>query len=149
MIALDLPVDTYEITSTKALQKLCTSRCRYQFNVNSYYYFYKYTSSALPHDEAGSTNWEDFDVHNFCNAFVEVISYVSTGKSRAISFQERIKAFRIEFDLQFDWVEDKSLLAVRMLVNLHGCNVKPEVQRECYTNDSQGVRCRLPSVEPL
>ena len=78
-------------------------------------------SSALPHDAAGSTNWEDFDVHNFCNALVEVISYASTGKSRAISFQERIKAFRIEFDLQFDSVEDKSLLAVRMLVNLHGC----------------------------
>ena len=35
--------------------------------------------------------------------------------------------------LQLDSGEDKSLLAMCMLINFHGCNVKPEVQRECYT----------------
>ena len=90
-------------------------------------------SSALPRDEAGYTKWGYFDVQKFCNALLEVMSDDCTGKSRAISFQERSKAHRVEFCLQFDWAEDKSLLTLRMLDNLHGSNVKPVVQRECYT----------------
>ena len=83
-------------------------------------------SSALPHDETGSTNWKTFDVEQFCNALLEVMSDVSTGKARAVSFPERMKAHRIEFNLQ-------NLLALRVTDHLYGSKAPTEVQRERYS----------------
>ena len=88
--------------------------------------------SALAHDETGSAKWEEYDVQKFCNALLEVMSDVSTEKSRAIFFQERIKDHRVEFRLQYDTVEDKYFFALRMLDYVNGANATPKVHRECY-----------------
>ena len=70
-------------------------------------------SSAIMHDGNGSTNWESFNVEQFCAALLGVMSDVSTGNARAMSYPERIKLFRLEFDLQWVKIEDACLASVR------------------------------------
>ena len=70
-------------------------------------------SSAIMHDGNGSTNWKSFDVKQFCTALLGVMSDVSTGNARAMSYPDRIKLFRLDFDRQWVKIEDACFLILR------------------------------------
>ena len=86
-------------------------------------------SSAIMHDGSGSTNWESFNVDQFCVALLGVMSDVSTGNARAMSYPERIKGFRLEFCIEFVKTEDANFIALRQVDNNNGNKAD---QKECY-----------------
>ena len=81
------------------------------------------------HDGSGSTNWESFNVDQFCGALLGVMSDVSTGNARAMSYPERIKLFRLEFCIENVKTEDANFIALRQLDNNYGTKAD---QKECY-----------------
>ena len=85
-------------------------------------------SSAIMHDGSGSTNWESFNVDQFCVALLGVMSDVSTGNARAMSYPERIKLFRLEFDIEFVKTEDANFIVLRQLDINYGTKAD---QKEC------------------
>ena len=56
------------------------------------------------------------------------MSDISTGNARAMSYPERIKLFRLEFDIEFVKTEDANFIVLRQLDINYGTKAD---QKEC------------------